>query len=119
MGQYLIPNAKSTIEVIVFVGTADGRLCMETPEGIVLTDPNLTDAQVQALLDGFTPSGQTDDEFVIPIPARWRTHLAHLRDYRNGIRNGTLSPTTAQRDHVIADLIDLCALVLPRLDTDG
>lgn len=74
------------------------------------------DALVSAALDGFVPTRSRGGEH--PLPARWRDHLAHLRDFRDGVRAGTLTPTNAQRDHVIADVIDLLAHVLPRLDTD-
>lgn len=43
-----------------------------------------------------------------------RTHAGHLRDYRDAVRAGQ-SPTAAQTQHVIADIIDWLRLSEDRL----
>ena len=118
MGTYLIPGAKSGAEAAAHVEWAPDRVWTVVDGGVRVDDPNLSDAELAELYAGFSPSGVDDLEFRPRTPARWRTHFAHLRDFRDGIRAGTLTPTNAMRDHAIADVIDLLAHVLPRLDDE-
>lgn len=122
MGQYLIPNAKSTIEAAAFLGEAavPDRTWEATATGVLFKDPALTNAQCATLYNGFTPSGQTDETVRWPLPARWQTHIAHLRDYRVAQRNGTQAAKTqavrlAEAEHVIADLIEAIAYLRSEL----
>lgn len=77
------------------------------------------DAAVAAALTTFVH----DPDWRAPLPDVIRTHVGHLRDFRNGVRAGTFGSgmTAAQRrdatEHVIADAIDaLRILVDERLD---
>lgn len=78
---------------------------------VTVDDPDLVAAQ--AALAAWQPVFTRTQ-----VPDRWRTHLGHLRDFREGVRAGTLLPTDAQRDHALADLIDLLAHLFEPLDFD-
>lgn len=120
MGTYLIPSARSIQEATEFIGgtTMTRTWTPMAGGGLAFADTSLSDAECAALYAAFVPTGVNDLSYIASIPVRWRAHLIHLRDYRDGIRDGTLTPTQAQRDHVIADIIDGLARFDPRQDTD-
>ena len=100
MGQYLIPNAKSSAEASLHVPFGADRLWREQEGGVMFTDPNLTDAECAALYANFTPSGMTNDEYRQPLPEYLRTHLPHLKQYYDAT-----AVTNAETVHVVKDLI--------------
>lgn len=73
-------------------------------------DPAALDAAVAAYVE--------ERDWRPPLPDAIRTHVGHLRDFRNAVRAGTFGNgmTAAQRrdatEHVIADLIDGLRLML-------
>ena len=70
MGAYLIPNARSIVEAVVFVGESPlSRSWEQVPEGIIVSDAVATDDELATAYAAFVPSGATDDEFVQPLPA--------------------------------------------------
>jgi hypothetical protein len=71
----------------------------------------LTDADASAAVASFV-KGKTVDRsdpnspfHIAPLPEYLRTHVVHMRDYRNAVRNNQ-AVTNAQTTHVIADIID-------------
>jgi len=70
------------------------------------------EAVINAALDAFTPTAPRGE--YRHVPPKIRDHLGHLRDYETAVRAGQ-SPTAAQTQHVIADIITYLRLTEDRL----
>lgn len=53
------------------------------------------------------------------VPVEVSSHLQHLRDFRNTVRQGGTPPSLAQTQHVIADIIDALRLLDARLEREA
>lgn len=87
-------------------------------EGLVIE----TDVDAESALASFVPTSTMDwatlkSTYVPPLPAYIADHVQHLRDFRAAVRDG-VAVTNAQRDHVIADLIDALRYVNARITDD-
>lgn len=67
---------------------------------------------LEADLSSFVPTAVRGE--YVPTPAAIREHLGHLKSYRDAVRAGG-SPTVAQTQHVIVDIIDWIRLFEDRL----
>lgn len=75
----------------------------------------VTDVDATAAMASFVPSDE--EPWQDYLPADYRLHLGHLRDYRTAIRNGQ-AVTNAQTTHVIADIIDALKILNARITGD-
>lgn len=117
MGAYLIPNIglaelPQAIDHVRQQGAlTESQVWDHGAEGGTLfTDPDRDDAGCAALYAGFA----FDPGWRPALHDAIRTHAGHLRDYRDAVRAGQ-SPTAAQTQHVIADIIDWLRLSEDRL----
>jgi hypothetical protein len=109
------------------LATADPRELTEhlalagIPATLYLADDGLhilTDVDPTAALASFVPVAVSDPEERLPsLPEYVRTHIAHLRDYRQAVRDGQ-TPTAAQTAHALADVIDALRLLNGRITGD-
>lgn len=116
MGEYLIPGAKSLMEAATFANDRPTAVYTLTEGGVLVTDPTISDAEVEALFAGFTPSGADDLQYVVPIPVAVRTHLQHLRDY---VAKDAATITNAETVHVVKDLIRAVHYLNNRFESEG
>lgn len=122
MGQYLIPKADPSpsdvspcIQVTIDAGVHTDQQVWDwgAEGGILFTDPDRTDEECAALYAGFVfPTGAYES----PLPPAVRTHLQHLRDYRDA---DPATITNAQTVHVVKDLIRAVFLLNERYETEG
>lgn len=86
MGGYRIPNALSIREAAAYLGveqTPDMRRWQLDVGGVIFFDPDLTDAECEALYTGFTPSGVTDDQYTLTRPAAVQDAIDTLAAFYN------------------------------------
>lgn len=112
MGRYLIPGATSTAECADY-NAMPGRVWEHVEGGVLVTSETEDDATLAAAYAGFTPTA-TDEVNYRSLAPILRTHLGHLRDFRDLVRGGG-TPTAAQAYHVMADIIDYIRLSEDRL----
>lgn len=118
MGDYLIPNARSSIEAAMFlVPQPGGWVLTVVPGGVTVHADDATDAEIAARFVGYAPSGITDEQLREALPSYLAPHVQHLRDYRAAVRAGQ-TPTQAQTAHAVADLIDAVRYLNNRITAD-
>lgn len=101
MGQYLIPDGRSVSEALHFLGrnAEPDELWTEVTEGLLYENPTLTDAEAEALWEGFVSSGSRD--WKAPLPFDLDTHIPHLSAYYSDPQ----AATEAEFRHVVKDVI--------------
>ena len=82
MGSFLILGARSTSEAIDFIGEPQLTQTWE-PQGndTLFTDTALSDAACAALYAGYTPSGVTNANYVVPLPPTVEAAIDTLRTF--------------------------------------
>jgi hypothetical protein len=82
---------------------------------MTIESPEISDADIESALAGWTPTTVDGREYNPPLPEGVRTHLQHLRDY---LQADPAVLTEAQTVHVVKDLIRAVHYLNKRLEEE-
>ena len=94
-----------------------GPIVMVYADHADITAPGATDAAIAAALADWTPTTTGMDQWIPALPAYLADHIQHLRDFRAAVRAGQ-TPTPAQANHALADVIDALRYLNSRVTGD-